>query len=61
MSLIGNVLKLLAKSALIPLRLTAVPLATDVAIQKKIYESGARILIISNEEIEDIMKIVKFL
>ena len=61
MSLIGNVLKLLAKSALIPLRLTAVPLATDVAIQKKIYESGATILIISNEEIEDIMKIVKFL
>ena len=61
MSLIGNVLKLLAKSALIPLRLTAVPLATDVAVQKKIYESGATILIISNEEIEDIMKIVKFL
>ena len=50
MSLIGNVLKLLAKSTLIPLRLTAVPWATDVAIQKKIYGSGATILIISNEE-----------
>ena len=34
-------------------------LAADEAIQKKIYVSGTTALIISNEEIEDIMKIVK--
>ena len=31
------------------------------AIQKKIYASGATALIISNEEIEDIIKMVKSL
>ena len=35
----GNVLKLLAKSVLIPLELMAAS-ATDAAIQKKIYGSG---------------------
>ena len=35
----GNVLKLLAKSVLIPLGLMAAS-ATDAAIQKKIYGSG---------------------
>ena len=35
--------------------------ATDAAIQKKIYGSGTTALIISNEEMEDIMKIVKSL
>ena len=35
--------------------------ATDAAIQKKIDESDATALIISNEEMEDIMKIVKSL
>ena len=33
----------------------------DAAIQKKIYGSGITVLIISNEEREDIMKIVKLL
>ena len=33
--------------------------AADAAIQKKIYGSGTPSLIISNEEIEDIMKKVK--
>ena len=33
--------------------------AADAAIQKKIYGSGTTALIISNEEMEDIMKIVK--
>ena len=35
--------------------------ATDAAIQKKIDESDATALIISNEEMGDIMKIVKSL
>ena len=33
--------------------------AADAAIQKKIYGSGTTALIISNEEIRDIIKIVK--
>ena len=36
-------------------------LAADATIQKKIYGSGTTALIISNEEIEDIMKILKSL
>ena len=55
--LMGNVLKLLAKSVLIPLGLMAAS-ATDAAIQKKIYGSGNTIWRISNEEIEDIKKTV---
>ena len=35
--------------------------ATDAAIQKKIYGSSTKALIISNEEMEDIIKIVKSL
>ena len=49
----------LAKSVLIPLGLSAGMSATDAAIQKKIYGSGTTALINSNEEMEDIMKIVK--
>ena len=49
----------LAKSVLIPLGLSAGMSATDAAIHKKIYGSGTTALIISNEEMEDIMKIVK--
>ena len=56
--LIGNVLKSLGKSVLIPLELTAAASATNAATQKKIYGSGTTTLIISNKEIEDIMKIV---
>ena len=59
--LIGNVLKQLAKSALVPLGLTAATSAKDVAIHKKMFESGTTTLIISNEEMNDIMKIVKSL
>ena len=55
------VLKTLAKSVLIPLRLRAPASATDAAIHKKILGSGATTLIISNEEIIDITKIIKFL
>ena len=61
MPLIGNVLKPLAKSVLIQLGLTAAASATDTAIHKKKFGSGFTTLIISNEEMNDTMKIVKFL
>ena len=57
--LMKSVLNPLAKSVLIPLGLSAVMSAADAAIQKKIYGSGTTALIISNEQMEDIMKIVK--
>ena len=56
--LMENVLKLLAKSVLIPLGLTAAS-ATDAVILKKMFGSGKTTLIISNEEMNDFMKIVK--
>ena len=61
LSLIGNVLKPLAKSVLIPLGLTAVASATGAAIHKRKFGSGTRTLIISNEEVNDTIKIVKSL
>ena len=59
--LIGNVLKPLAKRVLMPLRLTATASATDAAIHKKMFRSGFTTLIISNKELNDIIKIVKSL
>ena len=59
--LMASVLTPLAKSVLLPLGLSAGMSAADPAILKKIYGSGTRALIISNEEMEDIMKIVKSL
>ena len=56
-----NVLKPLAKSILIQLGLTAAESATDTTIQKKFFRSGMTTLIISNEEMNDIIKIVKSL
>ena len=56
-----NVLKPLAQSVLIPLGLTAAPSATDAAIHKKRLGSGMTTLIISNEEMNGIMEIVKSL
>ena len=61
MLLIANVLKPLANRVLIPLGLTAAASSTDAAIHKKIFGSAAITLIISNEEMSDIMKIVKSL
>ena len=58
--LIGNVLKPLAKSVLIPLGLTAAS-GTDSAIHKKMFGSGNTTLITSNKEMNDIMKIIKSL
>ena len=60
--LIKNVIKPLAKSVLIPLGLTAAALAADAAIHKKVLGSGnTTAIIISNNEMEDIIKIVKLL
>ena len=49
----------LAKRILAPLVITAAGLAIDARIQKEIHGSGTTTLIISNEEINDIMKIVQ--
>ena len=55
----GNVLKPLGKSVLISLGLTTAASATDAAIHKKMFGSGFTTLIISNEEIEDIVRMAK--
>ena len=51
----------LAKNILPPLGITAAASAIDVGIQKKTHGSGTATLIISNEEMNDIMKIVQAL
>ena len=56
-----NVIKPLAKTVLIPLGLTAAASAADPGIHEKILGSGTTTLIISNEEMNDIMKIVQAL
>ena len=56
--LMKNLLTPLAKSVLVPLGLTGAASATDVAIQKKISDSGTT-LVFPNEETDDIIKIVK--
>ena len=57
--LMKSVLPPLAKSVLIPLGLSAGMSAGDGAIQNKIYRSRTTVLIITNEKMEGIMKIVK--
>ena len=63
--LMKGVIKPLTKSVLIPLGLTAAASAADAEIHKKILASGSdnnnTILIISNDEMDDILKIVKSL
>ena len=59
--LMKSVIKPLAKNVLIPLGLTAAASATDVGIHKKILGSGTTTLIISNYEMENIIKIIKSL
>ena len=63
-----NAIKPLATSVLFPLGLTAAVSAADAGIHKKILGSGNHpshnnntILIISNDEMKDILKIVKSL
>ena len=51
----------LAKNILAPLGITAAASAIDAGTQKKIHGSGTTTLIISNEEMNDIMKIVQAL
>ena len=59
--LIRKGLNPLAKSVLITLGLTAAASAVDKAILKKMLGSGYTMPIISNEEMNDVMKIVKSL
>ena len=60
--LIKNVISPLAKSVLIPLGLTAAASAADAEINKKILGSGSHTtLVISNKDMEDLIKIVKSL
>ena len=56
-----KVLKPLAKSVLISLGSTAAASAADATIQKNVFGSGTATLIISNEKINDIIKIVNSL
>ena len=56
-----NILKSLAKSVLIQLGLTTAVSATDQANHKKIFGSGNMTLRISNEDMNDIMKIIESL
>ena len=51
----------LAKNVLAPLGLSAAMSAIDGSIKKKMLGSGATTLIISNDEMDDILKIVKSL
>ena len=44
-----------------PLGLTNAALATDAIIEKKIDWSGTRTLVFSNEYVNDIIKIIKYL
>ena len=62
-----NVIKLLAKSVLIPLGLAAAASAADAGIHKKILGSGrssapkTTTLIISNNKMKDLIEIIKSL
>ena len=51
----------LVKHILAPLGITAATSAFDAGIQKKIHGSGTTTLIISNEEMNDVIKIVQAL
>ena len=55
--LMKNVLKSLAKSALVPFGLTAAASATYAGIQKKVFGSGMTTLVISNDEMNDVLLI----
>ena len=60
--LMKSVITPLAKSVLIPLGLTAAASAADAGIHKKILGSaGHTTLIISNKDMEDLIKVVKSL
>ena len=56
-----NVAVLLAKNILAPLGITAAASTIDAGIQKEIHDSGTTTLLISNEEMNVIIKIVQAL
>ena len=58
--LMKNVPKPIAKSVLIQLGLTTTTLAADVVILKKLISARTIAVIISNEEMGHVMKIIKF-
>ena len=58
--LMKNVPKPIAKSVLIQLGLTTTTLAADAVILKKLISARTIAVIISNEEMGDVMKIIKF-
>ena len=49
----------LAKSILAPLGITVAASAIDAGIQRKIHGFGTTTLIISNEEMNEVMKIIQ--
>ena len=59
--LIVNVFKTLVKNVLVPLGLKVAASATDTAIRKKMFGSDTKTLVFSNEDLNDMMKIVKSL
>ena len=59
--LMKNVLKPSSKSVSSPLGLTAAASATDAAIHKKRFGYSMITVIVSNEQMNDIIKIVKLL
>ena len=62
--IVGPLMKVavaIAKNTLAPLGITAAASAVDAGIQKKIHGSGTTTLIVSNEEMNDIMKIIQAL
>ena len=62
--LAGSLMKVampFAKNVLVPLGLTGAMSAIDGSIQKKIHGSGTAKLIIENEDMNDIMKIIEAL
>ena len=59
--LIKNIIKPLAKNVLILSGLTAAASAADAGIHKEILGSGNTTLIISNEEMNDVIKIIQAL
>lgn len=56
-----NVIRLLAKIDLFPLGLIAAGTTADSGMNKKLSGPGTKTLTISNDEMEEIMKTVKFL
>ena len=61
LTLMKNVLRPLAKSSLISSGLTAAALTVDARIYKKILGLGTTSIIISSEEMQHVMKLVKSL